>query len=83
MDVIPGRLRWRCRRGMLELDLVLERFLQQCCVRLTARQLAEFDALLDLPDQELWQLVRETQVSASDVIALLRACEGESGWVGE
>ena len=26
-DHSPGRLRWRCRRGMLELDLVLERFL--------------------------------------------------------
>lgn len=73
---ISGRLRWRCRRGMLELDLVLARFLQQHCARLTAQQLAEFDTLLDLPDQDLWLLVRETHVAGSEVAALLRACQG-------
>ncbi|MFA5171130.1 MAG: succinate dehydrogenase assembly factor 2 [Sulfuriferula sp.] len=74
---IPGRLRWRCRRGMLELDLVLARFLQQHCARLTAQQLAEFDVLLDLPDQDLWLLVREAHVADSEVVALLRASQGE------
>jgi antitoxin CptB len=73
---ISGRLRWRCRRGMLELDLVLARFLQQHCARLTARQLVEFDTLLDLPDQDLWLLVRETHVAGSEVVALLRASQG-------
>lgn len=76
---IPGRLRWRCRRGMLELDLVLGRFLQHYCAKLTAQQLAEFDVLLDLPDQELWLLVREPHGSASEVVAWLRGCEGRSG----
>ncbi|MDR3390751.1 MAG: succinate dehydrogenase assembly factor 2 [Sulfuriferula sp.] len=76
MDAIPGRLRWRCRRGMLELDLVLGRFLHVHCAGLTAQQLAEFDALLDLPDQVLWQLVRETQGAATDVLGLLRTCGG-------
>ena len=79
---IPGRLRWRCRRGMLELDLVLGRFLQQNFANLTASQRTEFDALLDLPDQELWRLVREAHGSASDVVALLRDCEGGSGSAG-
>ncbi|WP_162083674.1 succinate dehydrogenase assembly factor 2 [Sulfuriferula nivalis] len=73
---ITGRLRWRCRRGMLELDLVLAHFLQQHCARLTAQQLAEFDALLDLPDQDLWSLVREKHVTGSEVVALLRASQG-------
>ncbi len=74
---IPGRLRWRCRRGMLELDLVLARFLQRHCARLTVQQLAEFDELLDLPDQDLWLLVRETHVAGSGVVALLRASQAE------
>lgn len=73
---IPGRLRWRCRRGMLELDLVLAQFLQQHCLQLTARQLAEFDALLDLPDQSLWALLRDERVSTSAVISQLQACRG-------
>ena len=69
-----GRLRWNCRRGMLELDLVLARFLEENYARLTARQRKEFEQLLELPDQELWQLVRGDDASASAVIGALRGC---------
>jgi antitoxin CptB len=72
----PGRLRWRCRRGMLELDLVLERFLGENYVKLTEQQQAEFDALLDLPDQDLWALIRSDGTDASAVVQWLRACQG-------
>ncbi len=68
-----GRLRWRCRRGMLELDLVLERFLGENYVKLTAQQLLEFDALLDLPDQALWALIRGDGAHDSVVVQWLRA----------
>lgn len=70
----PGRLRWRSRRGMLELDLVLERFLGEIYPTLTAPQQAEFEQLLDLPDQELWHVVREDGTDASVVVKLLREC---------
>lgn len=70
-----GRLRWHCRRGMLELDLVLARFLEENYARLTARQRKEFEQLLELPDQELWQLVRGDDASASTVIGALRGCQ--------
>ena len=72
---IPGRLRWRCRRGMLELDMLLACFLQHHFAKLTAPQRLELDALLDLPDQDLWQLLRETHVTGSAVLAWLRTCE--------
>ena len=71
-----GRLRWRCRRGMLELDLVLERFLGENYTKLTVQQQAEFDALLDLPDQVLWALIRGNETHASAVVQGLRACQG-------
>jgi len=45
------RLRWRCRRGMLELDLVLARYLARYP---EDESLAE---LLALPDRELWDIV--------------------------
>ncbi|MGD9952818.1 MAG: succinate dehydrogenase assembly factor 2 [Burkholderiales bacterium] len=45
------RLRWKCRRGMLELDLVLERYLRR---HPGDERLA---ALLDLPDNDLWDIV--------------------------
>jgi antitoxin CptB len=51
------RLRWRCRRGMLENDLVLERFLAVQGPRLSVDDERDLDALLDLPDQALWDLI--------------------------
>lgn len=54
------RIRWRCRRGLLELDLILKRFLEVHFDRLDARQRDLFDQLLDQPDNDLldWALGR-------------------------
>lgn len=51
------RLRWRCRRGLLELDIVLTRFLDGPYAALTADQRDTFSALLTLADNDLWDLV--------------------------
>ena len=51
------RLRWRCRRGLLELDIVLGRFIEQHYEGLDEVQLAAFDMLLDMPDTELWDMI--------------------------
>jgi succinate dehydrogenase flavin-adding protein (antitoxin of CptAB toxin-antitoxin module) len=45
------RLKWKCRRGLLELDLVLERYLAGNPGD------AELWALLDLPDNDLWDII--------------------------
>lgn len=50
------RVRWRCRRGLLELDIVLGRFIQQYPGLSTQQKLA-FDGLLDMPDNELWDMI--------------------------
>ena len=51
------RIRWRCRRGMLENDLVLARFLAEHGESLTEDDVATLVRLLDLPDNELWDLI--------------------------
>jgi len=51
------RARWRCRRGLLELDIVLQRFMDQHYVQLDAAGLQQFDTLLDLPDNDLWDMI--------------------------
>ena len=51
-----ARIRWRCRRGLLELDIVLGRFIEQYA-RLDPQQRLVFDALLDLPDTSLWDMI--------------------------
>jgi antitoxin CptB len=52
-----NRLRWRCRRGMLENDLILARFLDARGATMTGDEVAALDRLLDLTDNELWDLV--------------------------
>ena len=51
------RVRWHCRRGMLELDLVLKRFLEQHFAGLSPLQHAAFKRLLEYSDNDLWDLV--------------------------
>lgn len=55
------RLAWRCRRGMLELDIVLQRFVDVHFTALSAQQLSAFDEMLALPDNEFWALLSSQQ----------------------
>jgi antitoxin CptB len=52
--IIPTRLRWACRRGMLELDLLLGNFLEEAYTELTEEQQALFVQLLAINDQDLY-----------------------------
>ncbi|MEM9531124.1 MAG: succinate dehydrogenase assembly factor 2 [Pseudomonadota bacterium] len=47
-------LRWRCRRGMLELDVMLTRFLEGRYPKLPAPEQASFRQLLETEDDQLW-----------------------------
>ncbi len=51
------RLRWRARRGLLENDLILSRFLQRHADQLAADDMMSIEALLDLPENELLDLL--------------------------
>ena len=74
------RMRWRCRRGMLELDIVLGRFMERHYAALDAAQRAAFDALLDMPDTALWDIITGKASSAQPdtaqnaLLQLLRSC---------
>jgi antitoxin CptB len=45
-----ARLRWRCRRGMRELDVMLERFVATGALLANESQRAAFERLLEVPD---------------------------------
>ncbi len=51
-----SRLRWRCRRGMLENDLFLQRFFDRYADRLTQQQAGALAELMDLSDPDLLDL---------------------------
>ena len=70
------RIRWHCRRGMLELDLVLTRFLERDFASLPPEQREAFAVLLEHPDDVLWDLVcgriRPEAGAAAAVVRRLR-----------
>jgi len=52
-----GKLRWRCRRGLLENDLFLERFFARHGQAITARQAVVLEELMQLADNDLLDLL--------------------------
>lgn len=71
------RLRWRCiRRGLLELDLLLTRFLENGYQQLGDEKTTAFSELAGMEDPELWDLVTGRKPCDSEphrrVLELLR-----------
>lgn len=64
----PGRLRWACRRGMLELDILLESFLEKGYSQLSLEQKLAFQQLLDCADQDILELCLGQAQPESDEI---------------
>jgi antitoxin CptB len=59
------RLRWRARRGLLENDLVLIRFFEKHEESLTNDDIVGLDRLLDLPDNDLLDLIFERKPAST------------------
>jgi antitoxin CptB len=71
-----ARLRWRSRRGLLENDLILTRFLDANEQSMTDDEVDAFTRLLDLPDNDLMNLLLsgkepEGELDVPDVHAIL------------
>ena len=75
-----NRLKWRCKRGLLENDLFIERFFQEQGSGLTIRHMAGLQPLMDLSDNDLLDLLlarREPDGAldipeVNEVLALMR-----------
>ena len=61
LSLARKRLRWRARRGLLENDLLITRFFNRHGDRMTSDQMVSFEALLDLPENELLDLLLARQ----------------------
>jgi antitoxin CptB len=71
-EVAARRLLWRCRRGMKELDVMLERFAREA-LPAPGRERAAFGRLLELPDPELAGYLLGAQVPIDPALAGLIA----------
>ena len=75
-----SKLRWRCRRGLLENDLFIERFFERYAEGLTVRQAQALGELMDLADNDLLDLLlrrRDPQggldrADVNEVLGMLR-----------
>ena len=72
-----SKLRWRCRRGLLENDLFIERFFDRYAGSLTESQAQGLSALMELPDNDLLDLLLvrkepEGELLRDDVVQVLR-----------
>ncbi len=71
MSLERHRLKWKCRRGLLELDLILERYLEKHPGD------GSLAALLDLPDNDLLDIAmgrsERYDPQLKDLVARLRA----------
>ena len=81
-----SKLKWRCRRGLLENDLFIERFFKRYEESLTVKQSQALEVLMDLSDNDLLDLHlgRKTLVEVSaelnreDVREVLKMLKGQS-----
>ena len=71
------KVRWHCRRGLLELDVILERFNSQHLTSLADEELYCFEALLEFTDNDLLDLIMHRselhEARYAQVLELLRA----------
>ena len=62
-----SKLRWRCRRGLLENDLFIERFFQRHESRLTVGQARAMYVLMELSDNDLLDLLLDRRPVTKDL----------------
>jgi antitoxin CptB len=72
-----ARMRWKCRRGMLELDLLLRDFLDRGYQDLDEAGQRLFDRILDYPDAVLleWMMgrIRPTDKDVAQLVDKIRS----------
>ena len=80
MDPKIARLRWRCRRGMRELDALLLGFVDRCGADFTGAEIAAFEGVLELPDPVLHSYLlgrsAPTDAATAELIGRIRAGVG-------
>ncbi len=81
-DELPSmsQLRWSCRRGLLELDLLLNSYLDKVYEQLTDVEKRQFISLLDMQDQEMYEMfIGKTSPNNKEQAELLERIRGCMG----
>lgn len=68
------RLAWQCRRGMLELDLLLQSYLDHHYDRVASAERIAFETLLNYPDTLLLEYVMGRMMPSDPILAQVVNC---------
>lgn len=72
-----AKIKWQCRRGMLELDLILNEFMTTHFDQLSPVKIEQLEALLTYPDPQLyvWLIGQEepTDQELAEIVHTIRA----------
>lgn len=75
-----NRLRWACRRGMLELDLVFQPFLENIYDTLAQADKERFWALLECEDQDLFTwFIDKVDPSEAELLTIVKIIRANTG----
>ena len=66
-----ARIRWRCHRGMLELDLFLQAFFDDCFQALTTSEQEQFELLLKETDPDIWAWILGYEAVKPEFVELI------------
>ena len=74
---VLSKLKWRCRRGLLENDIFIERFFKRFESTLTVKQTQGLNLLMDLSDSDLLDLHlgRKTLAQLDENLVQPEVCE--------
>jgi antitoxin CptB len=75
----PGQLRWRCRRGMKELDVLLERYVDTRWPSASAGERAAFVALLEAQDPVIYGYCLGSVPAPAHLTALVERITAHGG----
>jgi antitoxin CptB len=75
--ILRSRLYWQCRRGMRELDIVLQDFMESCYESMSDADIRTFQDLLNYPDALLLEYVmgrmQPSDRALADVVSRIRS----------
>ena len=75
-DLELSKLRWRCRRGFLENDLILTRLLERRGANFSGAEHMQLLSLIALDDNDLWEIIagrtEAFPAGSDDMVATLR-----------
>jgi antitoxin CptB len=74
-----GQLRWRCRRGMKELDILLERYLERRWDSAPPEERAAFERLLEVQDPQIYAYCLGAVAAPDHLAALLLRITAHGG----